>query len=1084
MYDKELISNIIPTLSFKFPYEINDYAENFYFENYHKHTDFSNYGLGDSGEIIDSYIDKIKEIKSKCLFSGEHGWQGDHFAVYDIAEKSQLKYRHSSEVYWVKDRFKKDKTNCHMIIVAKTKKGRRKLNYILSQANIEGFYARPRIDLDLLLSVDKDDFIVTSACIAGWEYEDADSIWLKIADHFKENFFFEVQYHNTEIQKKLNKHILTLAEEHNIQIIAGLDSHYIADVGKTKRDIILKYKGIKYPSEEGWYMDFPNVDVVIKRFEEQGILSKEQIYRAIMNTNIFVNDCEEIVLDKSFKIPNLYKDMSYPERVKLYHSVLNDAYKKEPIKSKERVEGVRAEANEITSSGVVDYFLFNHRLKDLAINKYGGILTTTSRGSMSSFYTNKLLGFTTLDRFNSDVPIYPDRFIKSDRIKAGQMPDLDLNVATQEPFYNAAKELLGEHGCYPLMAIEKLKVKSAWQLYAGAHDVSPSDANVISKAIEEYEKKLKHTDDEDKDSINIMDFIPEEYVSLYNKSIDYQKIMINLKCHACGFLMFDGDIREEIGLISAVSVNNNKRTICACVQGGYLDSYGYVKDDFLIVDAVSLTYELFESIGKSVPTFEDLKEMVKDDSVWDIYEKGITCCVNQLENPKTYPKMMKYKAKNISELSSFIAAIRPGFAPLLNKFLNRETYTTGEEEIDNLLEDTAHWMLYQESIMKVLSFLGVSMGDTYGIIKSISKKKLIGEKKEKLKKQLKESWNNHFGNTDNFNNVWDVIESSAMYAFNAPHAYSMAGDSLYLAWFKSHYTAKFYEVAIDHYHKKNNKAKINLLKNEAIKYYGYKLGKYEFGKDNRKVIVDEETKTIYPNLSSIKGFSKATPELLYSKRDLKCNSFMELLNQLKLKKTDVEKLILIDYFHMYGKAKKLFKVYELYFDFFDLKEPSKEKLRGYGVNIEPLLPYCTETEKKLRINDREGFFKVLEQSVPDEDYNIYEQAANQNLIFDNIDIVDKSWDKNSFFICSMEANSKVTTLKVYSGWYNKYFDMKMWNSNVESWIEKGIMITIKTIEKKPERIPSGEVNAITGKKIYKDNPDKTELWIKAYKIFE
>lgn len=62
--------------------------------------------------------------------------------------------------------------------------------------------------------------------------------------------------------------------------------------------------------------------------------------------------------------------------------------------------------------------------------------------------------------------------------------------------------------------------------------------------------------------------------------------------------------------------------------------------------------------------------------------------------------------------------------------------------------------------------------------------------------------------------------------------------------------------------------------------------------------------------------------------------------------------------------------------------------------------------------------------------------------------------------------------------------MKMWNSNVESWIEKGIMITIKTIEKKPERIPSGEVNAITGKKIYKDNPDKTELWIKAYKIFE
>ena len=97
--------------------------------------------------------------------------------------------------------------------------------------------------------------------------------------------------------------------------------------------------------------------------------------------------------------------------------------------------------------------------------------------------------------------------------------------------------------------------------------------------------------------------------------------------------------------------------------------------------------------------------------------------------------------------------------------------------------------------MKVLSFLGMLMGNTYGVIKSISKKKLKGEKKEHLLIELKEDWEKEFQNLNNFMNVWNVIEDSARYAFNSPHAYSMAGDSAYIAWFKAHYTSEFYEVA-------------------------------------------------------------------------------------------------------------------------------------------------------------------------------------------------------------------------------------------------------------------------------------------------
>jgi len=409
MYN-ELIENIIPKLKFQFPYAVDDYCQNLYFENYHCHKDFSNTNIADSAESIENYAEYSNKLKSKCLFSGDHGSQGNQFLVYKVAEKSDLKYRHSTEAYWVKNRFDQDRANCHMILVAKNAEGRKDINYILSLANSDGYYYKPRIDLELLFSVPKNNIIVTSACIAGWNYDDANDIWVKIAQHFGDNFFLEVQANNTEKQKEINRRILKLSQEHGIQIICGLDSHYINETNSIKRDQILKYKKINYPEEAGWYMDYPDANELINRFKQQCILNDEQILTAIMNTNIFVSECDDIVLNKQFKIPCAYPNTTYAERVKIYKGIINKAYVKERLKSKEKVDGIKYEAKEIIDSNVVDYFLLNEKLIKDAIENEGGILTTTSRGSSASFITNKLLGFTTIDRFNSEIPIYPERY--------------------------------------------------------------------------------------------------------------------------------------------------------------------------------------------------------------------------------------------------------------------------------------------------------------------------------------------------------------------------------------------------------------------------------------------------------------------------------------------------------------------------------------------------------------------------------------------------------------------------------------------------------------------------------------------------
>lgn len=419
------INNALKKVRFNFPYSVEDYSKNLYIENYHCHKMESNILQADCAESIENYAKKSIEYGSKCLFSGEHGWQGNAFLTYEVANKSNLKYRHSAEAYWVKDRFEKDRTNCHICLIAKNNEGKGDLNYVLSLANADdgSYYYKPRLDLDLILSIPKDNIIVTSACIAGWKYEDAEEIWLKIYNHFGDNFFLEVQYHNTEEQKKLNKKIIDFSKKHNIQIICGLDSHYVDEDNKIKRDQILKYKNIHYEDEEGWYLDFPNGKETLKRFVKQGVLTIEESLLAIMNTNIFVNECEDIVFDRSFKIPNTYKNTTYKQRCNIYKNILREEYKKEKLKSEEKKRGIMYEANEVIRSNVVDYFLTNHKIIKDAIENEGGILTTTSRGSSASFITNKLLGFTTIDRFNCEVPIYPERFLTAERVLANQMPD-------------------------------------------------------------------------------------------------------------------------------------------------------------------------------------------------------------------------------------------------------------------------------------------------------------------------------------------------------------------------------------------------------------------------------------------------------------------------------------------------------------------------------------------------------------------------------------------------------------------------------------------------------------------------------------
>ncbi|MGL5765350.1 MAG: PHP domain-containing protein, partial [Sarcina sp.] len=1469
------------------------------YENYHSHKMFTNTLVPDSPAKYEDYINRAIELGQTVITSVEHGFQGNYWLLNEMIRKKNVEFENrrrkgeknvpknlhfifGTEAYWVKDRHEKDKSNCHMIILAKNENGRRKINLALSIANEDGvFNGRPRLDLDLIFSLPKDDVFITTACLAYWnKYEDIKELTEKFHNHFGDNFMIEMQPHNTPEQIELNNKILEIAKELNIKLIAGVDSHYINDnPGNIMRDKILEYKGIRYEDEEGWFLDYPSCEELIKRFEEQGILNEKEINEAIENTNI-INTFDDIdlglktiedkdgnlILDAEIKLPTLYEDMSQEEKDKLFKHIINEEWKKfrdrENIDEKDYpmyLDGIRYEVNEVITTGMTDYFLLHYVGLKKGVDDFGGIITKRGRGCFTKdamivtkdtlkplnemkigdevisddgkwhkvvdkfeydieeemiefeyqcqgssykkyknictldhkilvyregreiylpaddmevgdllcspkikldnainenkiidlnnyntfgykydenyiyeevsggkeylystkwlsrhgivsssfaqkigqgkvlesstnkktqrhikklldntpfktienykryinkhgktyrkiprylkldyvwnlfigmmygdgwtnkdqglgfaissgkktnynkyvfnkiaerlglpvyineaknrdlsqlfinskimyswfmtdffkskkgvlkrfnielleqsknnlkalynglfrtdgsrnikenkmcfdntslslinafrnlnnilgneplafdvrlgrvdnrnyvnkesykvrkpikrkknliedtdkyfllpvtkiikkekiknkvydltvegnhsytinniivhnsgvgYFINTLLGFSKVDRFKAPIKLYPERFLTSDRIlKSKSLPDIDNNIAKQEPFEKAFKELLGENSIYPMLAFGSLKKSSAIKLYMGAEGIEASIQNEVSKQLKEYDKAIKHCEtDEEKEAINIENYISKEYSKYIGLSKPYQGIVIQKSPHPCAFLLFNGDIREEIGLFRCTSESTKKSVLTACIEGAMADHYKYLKTDLLVVDVVGLTEAIWKRINKPSPTNNELERLLhskEGEKAWDMYAKGYTLCINQCEKEGTKNKCKKYKMKSTAELSAFVAAIRPAFGSLINNFLNRNEYTTGVEKLDGVLKDSYHYMLYQESLMAYLNWLGIDMKETYDIVKKISKKvfEKHPEQMEELKNKCRPRWIENVGTEDGFEETWKVMNDAGSYAFNSAHSYCVGNDGAEIAYTKAYYPYETYEVCLNWFDKKKNKEKVAALKDEMKQAFDINVGEIKFGLDNRKFTLDKENKCIHPSLTSIKGMGKNVADDIYKLSQEKIYiNFYELMIDIK-EKTSIntamlDKLIKLDYFKEYGSIKKLLKFVE-YFDILHGKKAPKKKTIGEKIKDENIInlisKYSSPTAATYTKFKSENCLLEVLKNIPNEDLKIQEKIVLNKEILGYLDYRNEELNKRFVFI--NELNLKYT----------------------------------------------------------------------------
>lgn len=820
-----------------------------------------------------------------------------------------------------------------MILAARTAKGVGDLNLALSEANISGYYYRPRVDLELLMQLDPRDVFITTACLAGvyrYGYDEAERLITYLHAHFRDSLMLEVQAHHTDKQREVNAFILKLYRKYNIPLIAGMDSHFIYPEDAALRNSRLEANNIRYEDEEGWMLDYPSTEEAIDRFRVQGVLSEAQIHEAMENTQVFL-DFEDVILSREKKIPTIYPELSQEEKNDRYRQLVYSEWAQyatslNETEQQKRLEGIAYEVDTITSTNMSDYFLLNHAIVKRAKEK-GGIITTTGRGSGVSYFTNMLLGFSSVDRFAIPVEMFPDRFISADRILAGNLPDLDLNLANEDIFQEAQTEVLGEWHSAPMVAFGTLRRLSAWKMYCRANSVPYDAAQAVANQLKRFESDLRFAEDDA--TVDVYEYVPKAYHELVRMSEKYLGVIDSLSPHPCAHVLCQGDIRREIGIIRINSKTGKKKTVyAALIDGATAEAYGYLKNDFLHVDVVKINREVFRRVGIPQPDVQELLALTEGDrETWRMYADGLTMGLNQVEKPKTREKVMQYKPRNITELSAFVAAVRPAFKSMLPTFLARKHFDYGIPVFDRLIQTrdmTSSFILYQEQTMKTLQYAGFTAPESYSAIKAIAKKH--SEKVLPLKERFLTGFASKILEDDKrcgeaqshamAAQVWQIIEDATSYGFNSSHAVCVALDSLYGAYAKSKYPLEYFTTLLSSYASKGDKDRISLVKEEMRSGFGIKVVPCRFRQDNRDYYIDREANSISDALTSVKHISMRVADALYKMRDNAYGSFVDLLHEMEMAPafdaTSMEILVRMGYFAEFGSTGKLLRIYRMF----------------------------------------------------------------------------------------------------------------------------------------------------------------------------
>ena len=769
------------------------------FAHLHVHSEYS---LLDGACRIEELADRVAALGQTACALTDHGVM---YGVIDFYRACKARGIHpviGCEVYLAPhSRFDRSYVNgewhSHLILLCENMTGYRNLIHMVSLGFAEGFYMKPRIDMELLRQ-HSEGLICLSACLAGaipraiaegdmdGAYELCED-FLEIFD--RDHFYLEVQDHGIEVQKKVNEGLFKLAEELNIGLVATNDAHYLTKKDARIQDVLMAIQMGK-TVDDPTRMKFETQEFYIKDADEMVALFPDHP-EALENTVRIAERCQvEFEFGKyhlpEFDVPQGYTALEYLQ--KLCDEGFAKRYPNDDGTVRARLQ---YEIDMITQMGFVDYFLIVSDFIGYA--KSQGIPVGPGRGSAAGSVVSYCLGITDLDPIH--YSLYFERFLNPERVS---MPDIDVDFCyvRRPEVIDYVTRKYGKDHVAQIVTFGTMAARGAIRDVGRALDIPYNEVDVVAKQV----PNELHITIEKALSVN------PELKKLYDEKPQVRELIDTARAlegmprhastHAAGVVITKDPVDTYVPL-----ARNDEQMVTQFTMTT-LEELGLLKMDFLGLRNLTVIADAEKMIRRHTPDFDIEKVDMNDKATYEMLGRGSTMGVFQLESAGITNVVTGLQPQSIEDITAVVALYRPGPMQSIPRYIecrhHPEKVTYKHPLLEPILKVTYGCMIYQEQVMQVFqSLAGYSLGKADMVRRAMSKKKM----KELEKERVNFIHGNEALGIDGAvkrgvpekvaASLFDEIMDFANYAFNKAHAVCYAVVSFRTAYLKCHYPREY-----------------------------------------------------------------------------------------------------------------------------------------------------------------------------------------------------------------------------------------------------------------------------------------------------
>ena len=764
------------------------------FVHLHNHSDYS---LLDGAQRIDQLVNTIDDLNMDSVALTEHGNMFSVVPYYKQAKKAGIKPIIGCEIYVATgSRFDKHQRpdggwgNNHLILLAQNFNGYKNLMKLVTAGYLEGFYYRPRIDMELLRQYNE-GLICMSACLKGevpekmlrGDYDGARNTALEFSEIFADRYYLEIQNHGIPEEEANIQNMKKLSLDLGLPLVCTNDAHYAKKEHWEAHDIHICLgtgkersdpKRLRYATPEFYFKNQDEMHRLFKEFPE-----------AIENTRKIADSIDlSLPIGEShlpnFPIPDSATTDDPDEYLRsLTHSGAESSYGEISPNIQKRIDH---ELNVIKNMGFAGYFLITADFVKYA--KDSNIPVGPGRGSAAGSIVSYALGITSIDPLKHDLLF--ERFLNPDRIS---MPDIDIDFCIERrgEVINYIKEQYGEASVTQIITFGKMKAKQVVRDVGRVMGYSFSEVDKIAKAIPNelnitLEKALEK-------SPELLEMAEGDYNELMEHSKILEGMNRHASIHAAGVVIAPGELTDYVPLYKS---STDDITSQYDMKG--LEELGLLKMDFLGLRNLTVIDKAIKLVEQKDETVDLEKLSLENSEVYKLFSKGHTIGVFQFESSGMREFLKKLQPTVLDDLIAMNALYRPGPMSNIDDFISRKH---GKNKIvyphplmEPILKETYGIIVYQEQVMQIAhEVAGFTLAEADIMRRAMGKKikslmdelaiKFVAgaESKGITKKKAEE--------------IFSLIEKFAQYGFNKSHSTAYAYVAYQTAWLKVHHPAEF-----------------------------------------------------------------------------------------------------------------------------------------------------------------------------------------------------------------------------------------------------------------------------------------------------